>query len=145
MILLDTHVVAEPLRPNGDPAVLAWLDAQIVETLYLSAISLAELRYGVAVLPDGKRKDSLRASLEGRIVPVFGPRICRSTRRRPRLTPFCALARVRAAKPSPPSTVTSRPLRRPRGSRWPRGIPVLSKPPGCRSSIRGHTPDPTVI
>ncbi len=75
MILLDTHVVAEPLRPNGDPAVLAWLDAQIVETLYLSAISLAELRYGVAVLPDGKRKDSLRASLEGRIVPVFGPRI----------------------------------------------------------------------
>lgn len=75
MILLDTHVVSEPLRPNGDPAVLAWLDAQIVETLYLSAISLAELRYGVAVLPDGKRKDSLRASLEGRIVPVFGPRI----------------------------------------------------------------------
>lgn len=75
MILLDTNVVSEPLRPNGDPAVLAWLDAQIIETLYLSTISLAELRYGVAALPDGKRKDSLHASLDERVMPAFESRI----------------------------------------------------------------------
>ncbi|MFE0758221.1 type II toxin-antitoxin system VapC family toxin [Inquilinus sp. NPDC058860] len=75
MILLDTNVVSEPLRPDGDPTVLAWLDAQTVETLYLSAISLAELRFGIAALPDGKRKDSLHAGLEQIIVSLFGERV----------------------------------------------------------------------
>lgn len=75
MILLDTNVVSEPLRPAGDAAVLAWLDAQAVETLYLSAISLAELRFGIAVLPAGRRKEALHTSLEQRVVPLFGDRI----------------------------------------------------------------------
>lgn len=75
MILLDTNVLSEPLRPNPDQGVLTWLDEQAIETLYLSTISLAELRYGVAVLPDGRRKDTLRANLDGRIVPLFESRI----------------------------------------------------------------------
>ena len=75
MILLDTSVVSEPLKPNADPAVVAWIDAQLVETLYLSTISVTELRYGIAVLPDGKRKKSLRASLDERILPLFESRI----------------------------------------------------------------------
>ena len=75
MIVLDTNVVSEPLKPAGEPAVLAWLDQQNIETLFLSAISLAELRYGVAALPDGRRKDGLGAALEGRIVALFGPRV----------------------------------------------------------------------
>ena len=41
MILLDTNVVSEPLKLKGDPAALAWLDAQVVETLHLSTISFA--------------------------------------------------------------------------------------------------------
>lgn len=75
MILLDTNVVSEPLRPGADPNVLAWLDAQVFETLYLSAISLAELRFGIAALPDGKRKETLHARVEKSIVPLFGERI----------------------------------------------------------------------
>jgi predicted nucleic acid-binding protein len=75
MILLDTNVVSEPLRPAGDPAVLAWLDAQAIETLYLSAISLAELRFGIATLPAGKRKETLHARVEQSIVSLFGERI----------------------------------------------------------------------
>jgi toxin FitB len=71
MILLDTNVISEPLKLTGNTAVLAWLDAQLVETLYLSAISLAELRFGIAALPAGKRRDHLHASLELRILPVF--------------------------------------------------------------------------
>ncbi len=45
MILLDTNVVSEPLKLNPDLGVLTWLDAQTIETLYLSAIGLAELRF----------------------------------------------------------------------------------------------------
>ncbi len=75
MILLDTNVVSEPLRLAGNTAVLAWIDAQNLETLYLAAISLAELRYGVAVLPPGQRKETLQKNLEQRIVPLFAGRI----------------------------------------------------------------------
>ena len=75
MILLDTNVVSEPLRITGGVGVIAWIDAQIIETLYLSAISLAELRFGIAALPLGKRKDTLHTSLEQRILPLFAGRI----------------------------------------------------------------------
>ena len=75
MILLDTNVISEPLKLAGDPAVLAWIDAQSIETLYLATISLAELRFGVASLPAGKRKDSLHTSLEQRVLPLFADRI----------------------------------------------------------------------
>jgi len=75
MILLDTNVVSEPLKASCGVGVLTWIDAQIVETLYLSTISLAELRFGIAALPTGKRKDMLRDSLEQRILPLFGGRI----------------------------------------------------------------------
>jgi predicted nucleic acid-binding protein len=75
VILLDTNVVSEPLKPKGDPAVRAWLDAQIVETLHLSIISVAELRYGLAILPEGKRKDDLCTRLESQVLAAFGSRI----------------------------------------------------------------------
>ena len=75
MIVLDTNVVSEPLRPAADAAVLAWLDAQDIETLYLTTVTLAELRHGVAALPEGRRRKTLQTALEVRIVPLFGPRI----------------------------------------------------------------------
>jgi len=75
MILLDTNVVSEPLKLSADAAVLAWIDAQLIETLYLSTISLAELRFGIAALPPGKRRDTLHSSLEQRILPLFTGRI----------------------------------------------------------------------
>lgn len=75
MIILDTNVVSEPLRPAAEPAVLAWLDQQAIETLFLTTISLAELRYGVAALPQGRRRDGLGAALDDRILALFGPRV----------------------------------------------------------------------
>ena len=75
MILLDTNVISEPLRPAGDARVLAWIDAQAIETLYLCTISLAELRFGIAALPEGRRRDALLASLEQRVLPLFEGRI----------------------------------------------------------------------
>ncbi|KUZ71702.1 plasmid stability protein StbB [Burkholderia ubonensis] len=75
MILVDTNVLSEPLRPAPNASVVEWLDAQNVETLFLAAISLAELRFGVAAMPEGKRRDWLHRSIEQRAVPAFRGRI----------------------------------------------------------------------
>ena len=74
MILLDTSVVSEPLRAAPAARVVEWLDAQPLETLFLSAITVAELRAGVALLPAGKRRTGLHASLETRVLPLFAGR-----------------------------------------------------------------------
>ena len=75
MILLDTNVVSEPLRLAPDTRVIAWIDAQPLETLFLSAITVAELRAGVALLPAGKRRTGLRTSLEKQVLPLFAGRV----------------------------------------------------------------------
>lgn len=75
MILLDTNVVSEPLRPAAAPAVIAWLDEQAAETLYLSAISIAELHFGIAALPAGRRRSGLRKALEEQILGLFAGRV----------------------------------------------------------------------
>lgn len=75
MILLDTNVISEPLKASGNQNVVDWINAQNIETLYLSTIGLAELRFGIAALPEGKRKDVLHSSLEQRVLPLFEGRI----------------------------------------------------------------------
>ena len=75
MILLDTNVVSEPLRVAPDARVIAWIDAQPLATLFLSAITVAELRAGVALLPAGKRQAGLQESLEKRVLPLFAGRV----------------------------------------------------------------------
>lgn len=75
MIILDTNVVSEPMKPNGSMRVQAWLDSQNAGTLYLTAISLSELLVGVELLPDGKRKTLLNSALLTNIERLFGTRI----------------------------------------------------------------------
>jgi predicted nucleic acid-binding protein len=75
MILVDTNVISEPLRPSPVVRVVDWIDAQPIETLYLSAITVAELRFGVASLPAGRRRTALRDSLETRVLPLFAGRV----------------------------------------------------------------------
>jgi toxin FitB len=75
MILIDTNVISEPWRPAPDPRTLAWIDAQAIETLYLSTITVAELRFGIAVLPSGKRRTTLHDRLERDVLPLFSERI----------------------------------------------------------------------
>ena len=75
MILLDTNVMSEPLRHTPEPWVIEWIDAQAMETLFLSAITVAELRAGVALLPAGKRRSGLQDNLEKRVLPLFTGRV----------------------------------------------------------------------
>ena len=75
MIVLDTNVISEPLRPAPENRITEWIDAQALETLYLSAITVAEVRFGLASLPAGKRRDRLQASLEKQVLPLFIGRV----------------------------------------------------------------------
>jgi hypothetical protein len=70
VIVLNTNVISEPLKSMPDPKVMAWLDDQADETLFITAISRAELRFGVLKLPDGKRKSALAAQIE-RVLDLF--------------------------------------------------------------------------
>lgn len=74
MIILDTNVISEAMKPEPDPAVLAWLDEQLAETLYLGSVTIAEMMFGVGALPKGKRKERLAAAVEG-VTDLFEGRI----------------------------------------------------------------------
>jgi predicted nucleic acid-binding protein len=74
MIVLDTNVVSEAMKPEPNPSVRAWLNNQATETLYLSSVTLAELLFGIAALPTGKRKDMLAQALDG-LVGLFRDRV----------------------------------------------------------------------
>jgi toxin FitB len=76
--LLDTNVVSEWVKPRPDPSVVAWLAEVDEDRTFISVITLAELRSGVAALAMGRRRDRLEAWLahdlpmrfEGRVLPV---------------------------------------------------------------------------
>jgi predicted nucleic acid-binding protein len=74
MIILDTNVVSEAMKPRPHPEVRTWLDDQVAETLYLSSVTLAELLFGIGALPSGRRKDALAQTLDG-LLELFGDRV----------------------------------------------------------------------
>ena len=74
MILLDTNVVSESMKPEPHPSVRDWLDAQAAETLFLSSVTIAELLFSIGALPRGKRKARLASALDG-VLDLFTARI----------------------------------------------------------------------
>ncbi len=74
MIVLDTNVVSEAMKPAPDAAVRAWMNDQAAETLYLTTVTLAELLFGIAALPAGKRKEMLALTLDG-LMGLFRDRV----------------------------------------------------------------------
>ena len=75
MILLDTNVLSELMRPAPETAVEQWLAGQPDASLFISSITEAELRYGAALLPIGKRRVALIAEIEGMLEEDFGGRV----------------------------------------------------------------------
>ncbi len=74
-VLLDTNVVSELLRPSPDLAVESWIAARPATELHFSAVGEAELRYGVLILPTGRRRDALALAIEGILREDFDGRI----------------------------------------------------------------------
>ena len=75
MIVLDTNIISELLRPAPNPQVEMWLAAQNGETLYFTTVGEAELRHGVATLPAGRRRSALGHAIEGMLEEYFRNRI----------------------------------------------------------------------
>ena len=74
MIIIDTNVVSELMRATPDPAVLAWFAGYAADTLFLAAVSEAELRTGAAILPAGQRRDRLVGAIDAMIDQDFAGR-----------------------------------------------------------------------
>jgi predicted nucleic acid-binding protein len=64
MIILDTNVLSALMQQQPDPQVVAWLDVQPADTIWLNSITVFEARYGLALLPVGPRKDLLEQRFE---------------------------------------------------------------------------------
>lgn len=75
MILLDTNVVSELIRAAPSEVVLRWADRQPPQRLCISAVTEAELRVGVAILPDGRRKQDLGDKIEEMLSRLFRGRV----------------------------------------------------------------------
>ena len=73
-IILDTNVISEEMKPSPDPAMHRWLQRQPLPTIYTTAVSLAELMQGIAVLPDGRRKQDLQLAAR-RVLGLLPQRI----------------------------------------------------------------------
>ena len=74
-VLLDTNVVSELMRKVPDPVVAVWAAGHRLEDLFFSAVGEAELRYGVAILPAGQRRETLLSDIERMMDEAFGSRV----------------------------------------------------------------------
>lgn len=64
MIILDTNVLSELMRRRPEPAVLAWLDQQTSQAVWITTVTLFEARFGLALLPTGRRRTALQAAFD---------------------------------------------------------------------------------
>jgi predicted nucleic acid-binding protein len=71
MIIFDTNLISEIAKPVCDPSVRAWLGSCDLRTVYTTAINVAELRAGIEVLPEGKRRDAIQSSNELLLATLF--------------------------------------------------------------------------
>ncbi len=75
MWILDTNVVSELMRPEPESGVMEWLGSRPGGSLFLTSVVEAELRYGLALLPAGRRRNDLTAALEDMLEQDFADRI----------------------------------------------------------------------
>ena len=103
MIVLDTNVVSELLRPSPDRTVETWVADRPAADLYFSAVGEAELRYGVAILPAGRRRDALASAIEAILREDFDERILPFDSAAARAYATIAAARRAAGRTASPS------------------------------------------
>ena len=75
MLVVDTNVLSELMRPAPDTVISSWVAERMTSSLYLTAISEAELRFGLAIMPPGRRRDGLAEGLERMLRTGFANRV----------------------------------------------------------------------
>ncbi len=99
MIILDTNVISELMRPAPDSRVLRWFGNQAAEDLHVTSITTAEILYGIELVPTARRRDALRSGAEKMFGSVFSDRILTFEERAARIFAQIASSRRRQAKP----------------------------------------------
>lgn len=99
MIVVDTNVISELMRGEPHPAVLAWVAAQPRALLYTTHVNQAEILYGIAALPEGRRRMALAAAAEAMFAEDFAGRILPLEAAAAARYPNIVLARRRAGNP----------------------------------------------
>ncbi len=77
--LLDTNILSELRRPKPEPQVTAFIAAQSLESLYVSTVTLAEIRFGIELLSDASRRSELNDWLSRKVRPMFEQRVLEIT------------------------------------------------------------------
>ena len=99
MIVLDTNIISELLRPAPNKQVEAWLSAQDGENVYFTTVGEAELQYGLALLPSGKRRSALSKAVEEILDEDFQDRILAFDRAAARAYAVIAATRRGSGRP----------------------------------------------
>ncbi len=101
MFILDTNVVSELMRPRPDPVIESWFAEHATSSLFLTAVSEAELRFGLAVMPIGKRREGLASALKRVLETGFANRILPFDSSAARAYAEIAATRRRVGRPIP--------------------------------------------
>ena len=99
MIVLDTNVISELARDRADDAVVAWADVQPLAALHVTCITEAELLYGLACLPDGRRRQQLYRAVETVFSTLLSERVLPFDRAAARAYAAFAAERRRRGRP----------------------------------------------
>lgn len=99
MIILDTNVVSELMRPTPERTVLRWFSGQSAEDLHVTAVTVAEILYGIELISSSRRRDVVRAGAEKMFGDVFADRILTFEDRAARAFSQIASSRRRQGKP----------------------------------------------
>ena len=102
-VLLDTNVVSELIRKAPDPAIETWAAGHALEDLFFSAVGEAELRYGAAILPAGRRRESLVSDIQRMLSDAFDGRVLPFDSRAARAYADIAAMRRSAGRPVAPA------------------------------------------
>ena len=99
IIILDTNVVSETKRPVPNPVVVQWVAEKVRANLFITAVTEAELRYGLAIMPAGQRRDSLIQQTEEMLSKDFAGKILPFDSAAAQAYPEIAVSRRRAGRP----------------------------------------------
>ena len=99
MIVLDTNVLSELMRVDPEPKVIAWLDRQPSQSVWITSITLFEARTGLHLLPAGKRRNLLVAAFESLLADDLGSRVLPFDGEAAAQAAFLSANRQRAGRP----------------------------------------------
>jgi predicted nucleic acid-binding protein len=99
VIVLDTNVLSALMQASPEPMVVRWLDAQPASSVWLTSVTLFEARYGIELLPAGRRRAQLTLLLEGMLTDQLGGRVADFDADAAAATAMLAAARHRVGRP----------------------------------------------